>query len=191
MILSRTILLLIDLQTGFDEIAAAGTPRNNPGALANITLLLETFRAAKARIIHIRHASTEPNSVFRPERPGFAAMAQAREIPGETVLVKNVNSAFIGTGLEALLRAENLHTLVIAGATTNHCVETTTRMAGNLGFDAHLVEDACWTIDRKGPDGRVHKAADIHAMTLANLSGEFATITTSGDILAQLKQKAA
>ena len=189
--LPRTALLLIDVQQGFDQIAAAEIPRNNPHALARIAELLKVFRAAKARIIHIRHASTEPDSVFRPERPGFAATPQARENPGETVIVKQVNSAFIGTSLEALLRAENVKTLVIAGATTNHCVETTVRMAGNLGFDALLVEDACWTFDRSGPDGHKHRAQDIHRMSLANLSGEFATIVATQDIIEQVKPKAA
>ena len=189
--LTRPALVVIDVQRGFDEIEAAGTPRNNPQALACIMRLLAAFRAANARIIHIRHASTEPNSVFRPERPGFAVEPKAREIPGETVIVKNVNSAFIGTSLEALLRAENNKTLVIAGATTNHCVETTTRMAGNLGFDVHLVADACWTFDRTGPDGYVHTAADIHRMTLANLSGEFATIVTTQSMIEHLQPKLA
>ena len=189
--LTRPALLLIDVQRGFDEIEAAGTPRNNPQAQHNIARLLAAFRAANARIIHIRHASTEPNSVFRPENPGFAVMPQAHENPGETVLIKNVNSAFIGTRLEALLRAENIRTLVIAGATTNHCVETTTRMAGNLGFDAQLVEDACWTFDRTGPDGHTHTAAEIHRMSLANLSGEFATIVTTQSMIEHLQPKPA
>ena len=189
--LPRTALLLIDVQQGFDQIAAAGIRRNNPQALARIAELLNAFRAANARVIHIRHASTEPDSVFRPERPGFAAIPLARENPGEAVIVKTVNSAFIGTRLEALLRAEKIETLVIAGATTNHCVETTTRMAGNLGFDVRLVEDACWTFDRTGPDGHKHSAQDIHRMSLANLSGEFATIVATQGIIEQLKPKAA
>jgi len=39
------------------------------------------------------------------------------------------------------------------GATTNHCVETTARMAGKLGFDVKLVRDATWTFDLAGVDG--------------------------------------
>ena len=179
---AHTALLLIDVQQGFDAIAATGMPRNNPEALDCIASLLAAFRASQTRIIHVHHASTEPASVFRPDALGYSAMPAARPLEDETMIVKEVNSAFIGTGLETHLRAENIRTLVIAGATTNHCVETTVRMAGNLGFDTRLVEDACWTFDRTGPDGRLHKAADIHAMTLANMSGEFAEIVSAGEV---------
>ena len=110
-----------------------------------------------------------PNSSFAPGGTGYPVKDEAREIEGEPVIVKRVNSAFIGTDLETRLRAAGITTLVICGATTNHCVETTTRMAGNLGFDARLVRDATWTFDRVGPDGDAHSAEDIHAMTLANL----------------------
>jgi len=179
-------LIVIDVQQGFAEQDAAGRKRNNPDALDRIVDLLNAFRARGLPIFHIRHASTEPESVFRPERTGFQVIPAARELPGEPVIVKNVNSAFIGTGLEARLREAGHHTLIICGATTNHCVETSTRMAGNLGFDAWLVRDATWTYDRTGPDGDHHTAAEIHAMTLSNLSGEFATIVTAGNVVAGL-----
>ena len=179
-------LIVIDVQQGFAEQDAAGRKRNNPDALDRIVELLAAFRGKGLPIFHIRHASTEPDSVFRPERTGFQVIPAARELPGEPVIVKNVNSAFIGTDLEARLREAGHHTLVICGATTNHCVETSTRMAGNLGFDARLVRDATWTYDRTGPDGDHHSAADIHAMTLSNLSGEFATIVTTEETIAGL-----
>jgi nicotinamidase-related amidase len=183
---SKTALIVIDAQRAFDEWEAAGKRRNNPEALARIVELLAAFRAGKTPIFHIRHESMRPNSSFAPGSTGYPVKNEAREIEGEPVIVKRVNSAFIGTDLEARLRAAAIKTLVICGATTNHCVETTTRMAGNLGFDAALVRDATWTFDRVGPDGDAHSAEEIHAMTLANLNGEFARIVLAAEAIAGL-----
>jgi len=184
---SATALIVVDVQRAFDQWEVAGKRRNNPQAVARIVDLLDAFRERGAPIFHIRHQGTNPNSSFLPDGAGFPVKDEAREQAGEPVIVKRVNSAFIGTDLEARLRAAGLQTLVICGATTNHCVETTTRMAGNLGFDARLVRDATWTFDRTGPDGDVHSAEDIHAMTLANLNGEFARIVSTADAIAALR----
>jgi nicotinamidase-related amidase len=183
---SRTALIVVDVQRAFDEWEAAGKRRNNPEAVARIADLLSAFRNRGVPIFHIRHQGTRPNSSFLPEASGYPVKDEAREIEGEPVIVKRVNSAFIGTDLEARLRAAGITTLVICGATTNHCVETTTRMAGNLGFDARLVRDATWTFDRVGPDGDAHSAEEIHAMTLANLNGEFARIVSAAEAVAGL-----
>jgi nicotinamidase-related amidase len=184
---SRTALIVVDVQRAFDEWEAAGKRRNNPVAVARIAELLAAFRESGTPIFHIRHESTRPDSSFAPGRPGGEVKDEAREMTDEPVIVKRVNSAFIGTDLEARLREAGVKTLVICGATTNHCVETTTRMAGNLGFDARLVRDATWTFDRVGPDGDAHAAEDIHAMTLANLNGEFARIVSAAEVISGLK----
>lgn len=179
-------LILIDVQRAFDEWEAAGKRRNNPDAVARIADLLAAFRAKGAPIFHIRHEGTRPDSSFAPNQTGYLVKDEAQERGGEPVIVKRVNSAFIGTDLEVRLHAAGIQTVVICGATTNHCVETTTRMAGNLGFDAWLVRDATWTFDRIGPDGDEHSAEDIHAMTLANLNGEFARIVSAGEVIPAL-----
>lgn len=184
----RACLLVIDVQQAFDQIEANGIPRNNPNAVTCISHLLKVFRAIGGDIIHIRHASLEPDSLFQQKRSGFQVKAEAAEEPGETVIIKNVNSSFIGTDLEATLDASGIEALVIVGATTNHCVETTTRMAGNMGYDTYLVNDATWTFDRKGIDGRIIPAADIHHMTLSNLSEEFATIVNTAQVTADIQR---
>jgi nicotinamidase-related amidase len=187
----HSALILVDVQKAFLEWEREGLRRNNPQAIANIARLLAAFRRAGGAVFHIRHASTEENSALRPERSGYQPIDAARERPGEPVIVKHVNSAFIGTDLEKQLRDGGYTTLVIAGITTNHCVETTTRMAGNLGFDARLVEDACYTFDRIGFDGTPQTAQAIHDMTLSNLNGEFATIQTTDAVLAEFDLVAA
>jgi len=185
---SRTALIVVDVQRAFDQWEAAGKRRNNPQAVVRIADLLTAFRNQGAPIFHIRHEGTKPNSSFLPGGSGYPVKDEARELAGEPVIVKRVNSAFIGTDLEARLRAADIMTAVICGATTNHCVETTTRMAGNLGFDAALVRDATWTFDRTGPDGDAHSAEEIHAMTLSNLNGEFARIVSAADAISALRE---
>jgi nicotinamidase-related amidase len=182
-----TALIVVDVQRAFDQWEAAGKRRNNPQAVARIVDLLGAFRDRGAPIFHIRHQGTKPSSSFLPDGTGYPVKDEAREQGGEPVIVKRVNSAFIGTDLESRLRAAGITTLVICGATTNHCVETTTRMAGNLGFDARLVRDATWTFDRTGPDGDVHSADEIHAMTLSNINGEFARIVSTAEAIASLR----
>jgi nicotinamidase-related amidase len=180
-------LIVIDVQRAFDEWEAAGQHRNNPDAVTHIAQLLAAFRTARATIFHIRHEGTSPGSSFRPGSSGYQVKDEAKETDGEPVILKRVNSAFIGTDLESRLREAAIQTVVICGATTNHCVETTTRMAGNLGFDAWLVRDAIWTFDRVGPDGDTHSAEEIQAITLANLHGEFARIVPVTDVIKALK----
>ena len=123
---------------------------------------------------------------FHPDAPGFAVKPEARELPGEIIITKQVNSAFIGTDLEARLRAGGITTVVIVGITTDHCVSTTTRMAGNLGFDTIIVSDATATFERTGPDGRHYSADEMHDTALASLSGEFATVMSTAQILESL-----
>ena len=182
------VLVAIDVQRAFDEWEASGMLRNNPGAVARIAELLDGFRAAGAPVLHVRHAGTDPGSSFRRGSSGYRPMPGAEERPGEPVLVKSVNSAFIGTDLELRLRALRSPAVVLCGATSNHCVETTARMSGNLGFDTRFVEDATWTFDRKGPDGASFAAAVVHSMTLANLQGEFASVVSSRDVMEALRE---
>ncbi len=177
-------LILVDIQKGFDD--PVWGRRNNPDAESNMATLLYTWRQTGRPVFHIQHLSQDPHSPLRAGSSGSEIKDNVRPQDGEPVIQKWVNSAFIGTDLQERLGREGITTLIITGLTTNHCVETTTRMAGTLGFHTYLVSDATATFDRKGPDGVLHTAEDIQAMTLANLHQEFATIVTTDDVLRNL-----
>ena len=162
------------MQNGFHD--ASWGARNNPAAEACVELLLETWREALALVIHVHHNSTTATGSFRPGTAGCEPMVQAAPLNGETVYRKRVNSAFIGTSLEADLRQRQVDSLVLVGLTTNHCVSTTARMAGNLGFTTYVVSDATATFDRAGADGLLRRAKDVHNAALGDLHGEFADI---------------
>lgn len=183
----KTALIIIDVQNAIDDPRwATEGPRNNPTAEANITHLLAAWRQMHLPIVHIRHDSTFPQSAYRPGQPGNDFKDEVLPLPGEIVIAKRTNSAFIGTGLEKHLRETGIATLVITGVITNNSVEATVRMAGNLGFDAHLVEDACFTFARRDYQGRQRSAEEVHAMSLANLSGEYCHVTTTAETLQRL-----
>ncbi len=175
-------LLLVDVQQGFDHPTWWGG-RNNPDAEVNMARLLAAWRAARRPVFHVKHNSTNPHSPLHLHQPGNAIHPLVTPGPGEPVFEKNVNSGFIGTGLEGELRAAGVTDLVIVGLTTPHCVSTTVRMAANLGFRVRLVSDATAACDWTAHDGRKIAAEDVHYHALSTLHGEFAEIVTTDALL--------
>lgn len=182
---SSTALLVIDMQMGFDDPAWGS--RNNPGAEANVAALLAAWRTAKAPVIHVHHDSPDLAGRLRPATPGNAVKAEACPQEREKIFRKTVNSAFIGTGLEAELRAMGVRALAVIGLTTNHCISTTVRMASNLGFETFVAGDATATFDRVGVNGEVRLAQDVHNAALSDLQDEFAEVVESRWLIAALK----
>jgi len=177
-------LLVIDLQKAID--APYWGPRNNPDCERNVAALLARWRATRRPIYHIKHDSTGPQSAYRPGQPGNNFKDEVKPQPGEAVITKRVNSAFIGTGLGTLLKVAGHGPLVITGVLTNNSVEATVRVGGNLGFEIYVVSDGCFAVDKKTLDGRVFSAENVHSLSLANMSGEYATIVDTDWLLARL-----
>lgn len=174
----ESALLLIDVQRGVDELAYWGGAtgrRNNPDAETNLREALDAWRGADRPVAWTRHDSRQVDSPLRlgtsggEQKPGFDHRDD------EISVTKDVNSGFIGTSLEVQLRRAGITRLVLGGFFTNVCVETTARMAGNLGFDTYLLHDACATTNRLGPDGTDRDPELLHAVSVANIHGEFAT----------------
>src|SRR5579872_6526279 len=174
-------LIVIDVQKAIDH--PSWGVRNNPDAEKNIAGLLAAWRADGRPLYHVRHDSLEPASHYRPGQPGNEFKPEAAPLAGEPIIVKNTNSAFIGTDLEVKLRASGYKLLFISGVITNNSVEATVRMAGNLGFEVFLIEDACFTFGRKDWNGTLRTADEVHAMSLANMDGEYCTVTKTEAVL--------
>jgi len=182
--MEKSALLLIDVQKGFDD--PVWGKRNNPDAESRIVALLNHWRKQGLPVVHVKHCSVSPNSPLHPDRPGNAFKDSVVPIESEAEFTKEVNSAFIGTGLQDYLHDQGLQKVVIVGLTTDHCVSTSTRMASNLGFEVILVSDATATFDRQDITGEHISAEDMHRINLASLNGEFCQVMTTGEVMDQV-----
>lgn len=177
-------LLVIDVQRGFDDAEFWG-PRDNPDAERNIEALLDAWQQTGRPVVLVRHDSVTEGSPLRAGTPGnalreFVEVRRGKGTGPELLVTKTVNSAFYGTpDLHAWLRAAGVRQLVATGVQTNMCVETTTRMGGNLGYDMLFALDATHTFDRAGLS-----AAELARATAANLDGEFARVVSTAQLLA-------
>lgn len=178
-------LVIIDQQQGIDNPQLG--PRNNPGAGAVMLRTLQLWRDQRWPVVHVRHRSQDPGSVFRPEGEGFAFKAEFSPRAGESQIEKTTPCALTGTNLHMLLAQIPTQSLLLMGATTNHSVEATARTGGNLGLKVYVLADGCFAFDKRDYNGKLVPAEDVHALSLANLDGEYAQVINER----QLREKIA
>lgn len=182
----NTALVVVDAQIGVNELRHWGGPtgrRNNPACEANIAALLKAWRVRELPVAFTQHDSRQAVSPLKVGQPGGAFLEGLGPVGNELVVRKDVNSAFVGTALELELRRRNITRLVVVGYFTNFCVETTVRMAGNLGFDTYLGHDCCSTSNRIDINGVDHAPELVHDISVASMHGEFCTALTHTQIL--------
>lgn len=179
-------LILVDVQKAFLDEEYWGGNRNNKNAEIVCGKILKKCRELNLPIFHIRHSSTNLKSKLNPANKGFEFNENVTPLENEPIVTKEVNSAFIGTNLKEQLDQLSIDTLIIVGITTNHCVSTTTRMAGNFGYKTYLISDATATFDRIGINGEKYDSETIHLTTLANLNEEFATVWNFDKLISEL-----
>ncbi|MHC8304574.1 cysteine hydrolase family protein [Pseudomonas sp. PB3P13] len=178
---TNAALIIIDQQKGILHPRLGR--RNNPQAEERILQLLAFWRLTGRPVIHVQHLSRSPDSVFWPGQSGVEFQQRFLPLAGEQLIRKQVPDAFCATGLEVTLREARIEQLVIVGVATHNSVESTARSAGNLGFATWVVDDACFTFDKADYFGNLHSAEVVHAMSLGNLQGEYASVISCAEIL--------
>ncbi|WP_374261084.1 cysteine hydrolase family protein [Zoogloea sp.] len=177
--LSQSVLILVDVQNTY----LRGTMRLDgvEAALEECVRLLTRARAAGVPVIHIQH-DAGPGTPYDIRAEIGAIADPVAPLAGEPVVVKRHANAFIGTELEAHLRALGApRQLVVAGFMTHNCVNSTARGAVNLGWPVVVPAAATATRALPAPGGGTVPAAEVQRANLAGLSDAFAVVVAGGD----------
>ena len=183
---SDSALVVIDVQQGVNQLQHWGGKtgrRNNLAAEQNIGEVLEAWRRQGLPVYFTAHDSLEAASPLKLRLETGRFIKDLEPRPDEPVIAKSVNSAFVGTGFEVSLRRRRIHRLLFVGFFTNFCVETSVRMANNMGFDTYLAHDACATSNRIGLNGEDYDPELVHALSIASLHREFCTAISTADAI--------
>lgn len=173
-------LIIVDQQKGIDSPKLGR--RNNENAESEMLRFLSQWRNLGWPVFHIKHRSAQVDSVFFPNQEGFEFKYEFLPMANEVVIEKKTPCAFSGTNLEMLLNEKCVTSIVVVGAATNNSVEATVRSGGCKGFSVVVVENACFAFAKSDYFGSQRSAEEVHAMSLANLEGEYASIVHSSEI---------
>ena len=176
------LLLLIDIQNDYfsgGTMELAGMDM----AAQNAQQLLNFFREKAWPIVFIQHIAIRANATFFISGTFGAEIHEAvKPQENETVIIKNYPNSFRETGLDEHLRSMNISDLVICGAMSHMCIDTTTRAAKDLGYSSKLISDACATRDLVYNNQTV-KAVDVQLAYMAALNCSFAEVITTEQFL--------
>jgi nicotinamidase-related amidase len=188
-------LVVIDVQESFRARPLWATT-DNPDVAKKVAQLVDAARAAGDRVIWVLHSEPGTGNTFDPASGYVRVMDELTPAEDEPLLTKTVHNAFTTTNLQHLLTVAGVRSITVCGLRTEQCVETTARVASDLGYEVTFALDATATNPIPHPDApadqtveelladpRTLSAADVAARTVYALSGRFATVKTVAEII--------
>jgi nicotinamidase-related amidase len=175
-------LIIVDVQEA--SVIPAEGQLSNPAAERNIAALICRWRRDGLPLFFVKYLSPRKASPFHEDSPGSRLRESCAPLPGETVIVKHFESAFMKTDLEARLNEAKLHTLIFTGFYTDQCIAVTSKVANNLGFEVIVVSDGTATTGCPGYiNDKYYEGVDIHQQTLGSLKRDGISIIETSDLL--------
>lgn len=142
---TRRALLVIDVQVGLVELMPAAV---RGSGLCKIKTLLAKARESGMPVIFIQHDGAKGHPLETHSK-GWEIHPSIEPADGEHVIRKRESDSFFETTLQQELEKGGITHLIIAGAMTEYCVDTTCRRATSLGYDVTLAADAHLTRDNE------------------------------------------
>ncbi|RMB80230.1 cysteine hydrolase family protein [Streptomyces shenzhenensis] len=183
-------LIVIDVQESF-RARPLWEAVSDPKIADKVNRLVRLSRERGDLVVWVLHHEPGSGDVFDPALGQVRLMAELERADGEPLIHKTSHNAFTTTNLQQLLTEHGIRELTVCGIRTEQCVETTTRVAGDLGYRVTFVTDATATDPLAHPDApadrsvadlladpRTLPAAEVIRRTEYALAGRFATIAT-------------
>jgi nicotinamidase-related amidase len=175
-------LIIVDVQNDYFKGGNMELVKMDAAA-DNCRQLLHEYRNSSSPIFHIQHLATrEGATFFVPNTRGCEIHDSVKPLESEVILTKNYPSSFRDTGLDEKLREANISNIVVCGAMSHMCIDTTVRAAFDLGYSCEVISDACATRDLEF-EGKTIDSSDVHASFMAALMVPFASVTTTREFL--------
>ncbi|MER5385973.1 isochorismatase family protein [Streptomyces sp. NPDC002688] len=187
-------LIVIDVQESFRARPLWETI-SNPKIADQVDRLVRLARRAGDTVVWVLHSEPGSGDVFDPALGHVRLMDELRREDAEPLIHKTSHNAFTTTNLQQLLTERGIRELTVCGIRTEQCVETTTRLASDLGYAVTFVSDATATNPiphRDAPadqsvaelqaDPRTLGAEEVIRRTEYALAGRFATIATVDEL---------
>ncbi len=170
-----TGLLLVDIQNDYfpgGKMELAGMNE----ASSNANKLMDLFRKNQWPIMHIQQISDYGGATFfLPNTEGVELNETVKPLPGETIVQKQFANSFRDTSLQKQLKSYGVEQVVICGAMSHMCIDSTTRAAFDLGYSCIVVHDACATKNLEF-GGIKLSAGEVHGSFMAALGSGYANV---------------
>jgi len=174
-------LIVIDMQNDYfpsGKMALQGIEE----ALQNTNDLIRFSRKQGCKIFFIQHiALNDGATFFVPDTPGVE-LHEELDIQEDTIIQKHYPNSFRETDLKAALDREDIHDLIICGAMTHMCIDTTVRAGFDLGYDITLAYDACATKDLQFGETTI-SAHDVHYSFVSAMGSAFCDVKRTEEVV--------
>lgn len=192
--MSRAALVVIDVQESFRR-RPMWAHASQPDIVRQVDRLVDAARRRGDLVVWVLHAEPGSGGVFDPALGHVRLIEGLTPVAGEPTLVKTAHNAFTTTNLQQLLTMAGVRDLTVCGIRTEQCVETTTRLGCDLGYEMTFVTDATVTfptphrdlpatatVEEILADPRTLSTEEMIARTEYALAGRFATVRTVDEV---------
>ncbi|MFR9778698.1 isochorismatase family protein [Micromonospora sp. MS34] len=193
--MSRAALVVIDVQESFRQ-RPIWAYASQPDIVDQVNRLVDAARRRGDLVVWVLHAEPGTGNVFDPASGHVRLIEGLVPAAGEPTLVKTAHNAFTTTNLQQILTLAGVREITVCGIRTEQCVETTTRVGSDLGYEMTFVTDATVTfptphrdlpadapLEQVLADPRTLSTADMIARTEYALAGRFATVRTVAEVV--------